>query len=147
MKKPMSRDTFWSLSLTWGIIMTAIGFITTKIFNLIGCKTEPNLYGYRTIFGKDWGGLDLGPYCIVSENAGRHVHNHEFGHAVQNCFLGPLFPFVVAIPSACRYWHFQNETKKGNGASLPGYDDVWYEGQATKIGYEYEEALNAQNQG
>lgn len=140
MKKPMTRDTFWSLSLTWGIIMTAIGFIATKVLNIMGYKTEPNLYGYRTKFGKGWGGIDLGPYCIVSEDAGQHTWNHEFGHAIQNCYFGPLFPFIVAIPSACRYWHFMEERKKGRGDQLPAYDDAWFEGQATKLGYMYHKA-------
>ena len=33
-----------------------------------------------------------------------YINPHEFGHTFQNCLLGPLFPFMVAIPSAIRYW-------------------------------------------
>jgi hypothetical protein len=135
--KRLSKDTFIALSWTWGIIMTLIGFIATKFLNLLGYKTEPNIWGYCTKVGKGWGGVDLGLYCIVSEDASPRTCNHEFGHAIQNCIFGPLFPFIVAIPSACRYWNFTSETKKGNADKLPNYDDAWFEGQATKLGNEY----------
>lgn len=32
-----------------------------------------------------------------------YLDGHELGHTLQNCLLGPLFPFIVAIPSATRW--------------------------------------------
>jgi hypothetical protein len=42
---------------------------------------------------------------LCDENAGEHTMAHECGHGLQNCIWGPLFPFVIAIPSAVRYWY------------------------------------------
>lgn len=43
---------------------------------------------------------------------------------------GPLFPFVIALPSAIRY-HYQNWRSKKGLENKP-YDAIWFEGQATK---------------
>lgn len=138
----LSKKTYWILSWTWGIIMTVIGFIATKALNLLGCRTERNIYGYRTYFGKGWGGVDLGPFCIVSKDSTQRTFNHEFGHSIQNCFLGPLFPFIVAIPSAVRYWYhrYKLEVEKVPYEMLPAYDSIWFEGTATDIGNKYYKA-------
>ena len=57
------------------------------------------------------------------------TNNHELGHTFQNAILGPFFIFIVAIPSAIRYWYrrFSKKTK-------PEYDAIWFEGSATSIG-------------
>ena len=49
-----------------------------------------------------WGGMDCGPLFVRDLISCEAVSWHEFGHSFQNCLLGPLFPFVVAIPSAIR---------------------------------------------
>ena len=75
---------------------------------------------------------------IMSEaNAkGTRTRPHEFGHSLQNCLWGPLFPFVIAIPSATRYWYRDISAKKGNKPTTD-YDAVWFEGQATEWGNKY----------
>ena len=57
-----------------------------------------------------WGGLELGCFFICSEGPTEHLLAHEAGHGLQNCLWGPLFPFVIMIPSAIRYWIFQQRT-------------------------------------
>lgn len=46
--------------------------------------------------------------------------------------MGPLFIFIVAIPSACRY-HYQNY-RSSKGLPNEDYDAIWFEGTATKWG-------------
>lgn len=61
-----------------------------------------------------------------------YLDTHEFGHTFQNCLLGPLFPFVVAIPSATRYWI--QEFRSRAGKQNPPYDGVWFEDAASQCG-------------
>jgi hypothetical protein len=54
--------------------------------------------------------------------------------------FGVLFPFIIAIPSVIRYWNYQRKIKNHSGEGrleLPPYDDVWFEGQATRLGEQF----------
>lgn len=48
-------------------------------------------------------------------------------------------PFVICIPSATRYWYREYlwKTDKAKYKTLPDYDEIWFEGQATKWGETY----------
>lgn len=126
-----NKIIFWLLSLTWGLPMTLVGaaaalFLRWKAY-------IPTRWGPCWVFvvGEGWGGINLGPVSIVSKTAKVRTIYHEVGHALQNCLYGFLFPFIVAIPSAIRYW-YREWTKP-----TTGYDDIWFEGQATRWGIEY----------
>lgn len=132
MKKFLLYLGYWVLSLTWGIIMTIIGLFAA--FGLLISGHKPKVLGPNVYFvvGKYWGGVNLGPVfitCSASENTTKY---HEAGHGLQNILYGPLFPFIVAIPSFIRYWYF-NWCWKHNKETKP-YDSIWFEGQATKWG-------------
>lgn len=120
-KKVLFSILFWVVSLTWGIIMTLIGLLITGVLNLVKfagwvagydlkIKTHRNGCSLITEVGKNWGGVALGAvalcsnYSETSKSWFEHTRRHEFGHALQHLVLGPLFIFVVAIPSATRYW-------------------------------------------
>lgn len=121
--------------------MSLIGLITALICILF-LKGKVHKNGYTIIIevGGNWGGVNLGCISLCGgyttvcpdENWFQHTRRHEFGHSLQNLIFGPLFPFIVAIPSAIRY-HYQNyRSKKG----LPNkeYDAIWFEGTATRWG-------------
>lgn len=126
----MNKTKFYILSFTWGIPMTLIGCIVALILRAMGYK--PKRYGYCWHFevGERWGGVNLGIVFITSKNPSTHTKNHEHGHALQNCYWGFLFPFVIAIPSLVRYWYFILTPNKKH----PPYDSIWFEGQATEWG-------------
>ena len=71
----------------------------------------PTRFGPCWVFvvGERWGGVNLGPVILISKGSGSNTINHEVGHALQNCVWGPLFPFVIAIPSVIRYWVREQE--------------------------------------
>lgn len=103
---------FYLLSLTWGIIMSAIGLVAMLVLAPFG-KVKFGRGRFYAVVGKNWGGLELGCFYIICESCqlDRRIVAHEgFGHSMQNCILGPLFPFVVAIPSATRYWVIAQKT-------------------------------------
>ena len=143
MKPIKSKFLYYFLSFTWGIIMSLAGGIVALILIVLGYRPKKNLYGIVFIIGKDWGGISLGPVAIVSRHPDLYILNHEFGHSIQNCYLGPFFLFVVGIPSMARYWYreFLVNVKKKSYLDLPPYDSIWFEGSATKLGEEHEKYI------
>lgn len=134
----MDRKTFWKRSWTWGVIMTAIGKLVHTVLGLFGFRAEPNMYGYVIYIGKGWGGAGMGPYCIASKDVSVSTLNHEFGHAIQNCYFGP-FQVIISIMSAARYLYreYLVRAKGKKYSELPDYDSAWYEGMATELGNQY----------
>ena len=129
----MNKKIFYILSWTWGLPMTLIGAVVTGTLMISGKKPKrwgPCIY---TEIGKNWGGLELGMFFLASKPASTSIKEHELGHAVQNCYWGPLMPFVICIPSAIRYWYRKIRRMLGYTNSA-NYDDIWFEGQATSWG-------------
>lgn len=132
-KKIILGILYWIVQLTWGALMTVIGLVVT-LFCMIFLKGKPHRNGFSYIVevGGNWGGLELGAFAICGHYYGgsywNSIRSHEFGHSLQNLFLGPLFPFVVGIPSAIRYWldYF--------GKLKQDYDYAWFEYTASKWG-------------
>lgn len=123
---------YYLLSWTWGILMNIIGLFASLI--LIIARKKPlkfrNIW-YFEVFDH-WGGVSLGCVFIRDISSWDSVNYHEYGHTFQNAILGPFFLFVVAIPSAIRYWYQTIREKKG--LENKPYDDIWFEGSATSIG-------------
>lgn len=131
----MNRKLFYILNLTWGLPMTLVG--ATAALGLFIKGYRPTRHGGCLCFivGKNWGGVSLGLVMIVSEQATGATKNHEFGHALQNAVYGLFMPFIVSIPSAVRYWY----RRKRKHSTLPPYDAVWFERQATEWGNKFQE--------
>ena len=126
------RWLYYLISATWGFIMTFIGCAVSLVLLIFRQKLYKFGNGWYFKIGNNWGGLDLG-ICFICGNDSdtHHLKCHEAGHGVQNIMFGPLFPFLIAIPSAIRY-HYRNIKKP-----TTKYDDIWFEGQATKLGVKY----------
>ena len=105
---------FWLWSCTYGCIMTLFGAIVSLGCLITGHK--PHIFHgkvYFEIMNDYWGGLEAGPFFFVNKNASLYLKQHESGHGIQNLYLGPLFPFIVGIRSAMRYWLYEFTTHKG----------------------------------
>ena len=139
----MSKTMFWVLSWTWGFIMTFIGSLVFIALRITGHEAKRNQYGYYFEIGENWGGAEIGPFAIVTKNPSQSILNHEFGHSLQNCYLGPYMPFI-SLASAARYWwrEYLIRVKKKKYADLPAYDDIWFEGTATYLGNHYKYTYN-----
>lgn len=125
------------LNHTWGIPMTLIGYGARLVFSCGGIKGEKRGFAKVYKVGKGWGGLSLGTTIIVARDcATTSTIAHELGHGIQNAMYGILTPFIVSIPSAIRY-HYRNHLLKKGIKLKTGYDDIWFESQATKLGIEY----------
>jgi hypothetical protein len=140
---PTKKDLliFYILSFTWGLLWTLIGLIVflfirvffyekIKVRVIAGCLAV-------TFLHKRFGGINLGIVYFVDKNDMIHTHLHELGHSLQNAYFGPLFIPLIAIPSGIRYQYRKYLKKKKINVKLPSYDSIWFEGQATKLGYKY----------
>lgn len=131
------------LNYTWGILATLAGWIAYGFAKLFLWKNirayEKFLHMHVMLYGDNWGGLSLGMVAFISDGMGdeytKHVFNHETGHSIQNAILGPLWIFLVGIPSAIRYWY--QEIRKRKGLGNTPYDDAWWEGSASSLGNYY----------
>lgn len=132
----LNKSKFYTLSFTWGIVMSLIGCIVAVGLLITGYKPQSFGYCWRFEVGNGWGGVSLGPVIITSKNPSKNTIAHEHGHAIQNCEFGP-FMIIVSVMSFGRYWYRELKYHK-NGLTPPtAYDDAWYEGQASAIGTEF----------
>lgn len=133
---PISRTLYMVLSFTWGLPMNIAGGLVALILLLRGHRARK--MGWAFCFPLDVNfGLSLGIFAIVPKGLPKHTIMHEFGHSIQNIYLGPFFPFLVALPSAIRF-HYRDYVKSRNPKKhLPDYDAIWFEGQATATGEEF----------
>lgn len=131
---------YWFLNFTWGIITTLCGLLISLVLLCFGKKPKKcHKIWYFKIF-KNWGGMEMGTMFLRDCNSDNSINNHEYGHTFQNAILGPFFIFIVAIPSAIRYW-YQTIREKQNKENKD-YDLIWFEGSATDIGNEAEKYFN-----
>ena len=141
LRMPRKRWLYYLLSFTWGLPMNIIGAIVAGV--LVCFRRRPVKYGWCLCFELPVNfGMELGIFFIAPVNGSEHTKKHELGHSIQNIYLGPLSVGVVSIPSAVRFW--VREWKRRKGIELTtGYDDIWFEGQATSCGslFMYEQSM------
>lgn len=134
----LKRIVFYVLSFTWGIIMSLIGLFPIAV---LACMKRVHVFHGRLygVVGKNWGGVNFGCFFICDEGGinSDHLRSHESGHGLQNCLWGPLFPFVIAIPSMIRYWYRELKFNRKGVTPPTAYDDIWFEAQATRWGKKY----------
>lgn len=145
--KFLTQKLYLFLSFTWGLPLTLIGLVVFRVLYLLGF--EAKRYGWAWYFeiGHDWGGVSFGPVFIVEKvDEQRYISNasyrysydylrsHEFGHGIQNCFLGPFEVVSVFIPSVLRYWY----SRYLDYTHQPfDYYSIWFEKQASDLGQFY----------
>jgi hypothetical protein len=144
------RWLYYALACTWGIIMTVIGAVVSGILAIakLFLKDKITFRPYHWVYGISvgpayWGGLELG-LCFLRDHrsASTRLEAHEFGHTFQNTLFGPLFIFLVWIPSAVWYW--SNEL--GLLKQTKSYDSMWFEDAATQCGMYAAQILNAKKE-
>ena len=138
------KTLFYILSFTWGLPLTLVGLIVAMVLRMFGYKPYQHGYCFYFEIGENWGGLELGVVFLTNKNPTLHIKNHEYGHALQNCIYGFFMPFIVCIPSMIRYWHRKIRTMNGL-ENKAAYDDIWFEGQASKWGSKFYERWNKTN--
>lgn len=148
--KHLTKKEFYTLSWTWGLLMTLIGAIVCSVILIYGkvkgknYKLKRHGWCYYISVGKNWGGLELGMFFLCDSRESLATMWHEHGHGIQNCYWGLLTPFVISIPSAIRYWIRRDMQKKGITPKT-GYYDIWFEKEANDLGKKYRKYIEEGN--
>ncbi len=123
---------FYLWQFTFGIVQNLIGLAMFVLYKAKGCKSE--LYHNALITyidKKNFGGVSLGMFIFINKNrvgGARHdTKIHEYGHTVQTMLLGPLWLFVIAIPSTiwCNTPYFIKMRKEKNISYYQLYCEGW----------------------
>lgn len=140
LKKILFAVAYWAVSLTWGCLMTIPGLLIALVAIALGGKPHRNGCSFIVEIGGNWGGLELGACALCGTYHGTsywdEIRCHEFGHSIapQHMLMGPLFPFLVGIPSACRYWYQRILQKRGKTFPNEWYYRFWAEANASSNG-------------
>lgn len=118
---------YYILNYTWGLLTSLIGLLISLVLIIIGYKPVKYHGCWYFKIGKNYGGFSIGTTCVVCDTYSELLC-HEYGHTYQNAILGPLWIFLVGIPSVIRYWI--RSYKKDNSL----YDSIWFEANASYIG-------------
>lgn len=83
----------------WQLPQNLLGLLLVAIY-----RDDAEIYfrGERVfISSKIRGGISLGRYVIVSERYYMEPSSipHEYGHALQSRYLGPLYLLIIGLPS------------------------------------------------
>lgn len=90
------------IQITWGVLQSLFGLCLFIKYR----KCEHKMYhgSILTFHDGDFGGVSLGCFIFVSGTRGEEykaqVAVHEYGHTIQSLIFGPLYLFIVGLPSA-----------------------------------------------
>ena len=68
-----NKCLFYLLSFTWGLPLTLVGCVVAIVLLITGHKPKKWGYCYYFEIGKNWGGLELGPFFLVNKDASNHI--------------------------------------------------------------------------
>lgn len=97
--------------MEWGTITTLVAEVLLYIWqllqNLLGLLLRTIYKGNDSVYNDSIvrrstamrGGISLGKYIIINQWSTEKTVKHEYGHTRQSKMLGPLYLFVVGLPS------------------------------------------------
>jgi hypothetical protein len=104
--------------LTWCLPNYLLAFI---VFILIAGRCQVSRYQSSVcliyppnLFSSRAGAVCLGNLLLVPQNASKELIAHEYGHSLQNLYLGPLYFLLIGLPSFIRACSFSFGLRKSN---------------------------------
>lgn len=106
-----SNKKFWGSSwelfsrFTWQFPQTLLGFLSSHAYNRFGNVTDvTTAYGATVLRTNSIGSaVTIGNYIIgnstIRADANNSLFQHEYGHYLQSQTFGPLYLFMVGVPS------------------------------------------------
>lgn len=82
------------------------------------------------------GGISLGNYIIAGNNWSKTI-KHEYGHTIQSRILGPLYLFIIGIPSLIWAWLYGPIIKPTKNGYYKFYTEAWAD-KLGKVNRKYE---------
>lgn len=92
---------FFLWQCLWGLPQTLLGLCLLPFH----CRKKPFFHrGCLVVEWKGKGSMSLGGFLFLSKKACQSpefgsILAHEYGHSLQSMLLGPLYLFVIGIPS------------------------------------------------
>ena len=122
------------LSYTWEILQNLVDKFVMLISKAKALTAYKDAKVYTWVFK---GGMSLGEHIFVdlkTYDANKKSHSdyikHEYGHTLQSKILGPLYLFVIGLPSFIWAGCFEKYRKKNKISYYDFYTEKW----ADKLG-------------
>ncbi len=132
----MNKFLYYFLQFTWALPQNIIGFFITRKYKN-DCE---NFFNSKIYYhSEDWGGISMGMFIIINKTRGEDwlasVKVHEFGHSIQSIILGPLYLFVIGLPSLiwCNAKRFVKLRKEKGVSYYSFYTEKWANYLGSKI--------------
>lgn len=127
--KGAGRFLYYLVHLTWGLPVNLIGGLGYLLLYKSG-RHERFCNAYITHIKKEnFGGVSLGFFIFMAEGKGDNwTYNtriHEYGHTFQCMLLGPLYWFVIGIPSFIWCNFLASYRKKKKLSYYTFYPEKW----------------------
>ena len=129
----MGKAVYIVIQFTWGILQSLAGLGV-----LIAHARYPHR-GHHGAIVTDWPsryGLSLGPFVFIPQAFDAEEHDlvlvHEYGHTMQSLALGPLYLFVIGLPSLV--WARSRKLTQRRKAAGRSYYDFYTERWASSWG-------------
>lgn len=125
---------YYLIQFSWGILQNILGFL----FFISQKKTKILFFNgaFVGLHNKNWGGISLGIFIIMSgsrdEKWIKNTMIHEYGHTIQSLILGPLYLFLIGIPSLI--WCNSTRYIKYRKSKNVSYFDFYPEKSANLLG-------------
>ena len=116
----------------WQLPQNLVGLVMVLYYKVTASFVAENDFNGVTLYYIPGfpGGISLGRYILLNYNYidfTGSTEKHEYGHCLQSQFLGPLYLFVIGIPSLIHAALYNNPNP------LPYYR-FWTEAWADKLG-------------
>ncbi|MBO4359116.1 MAG: hypothetical protein J5796_04875 [Erysipelotrichaceae bacterium] len=127
---------YYILQLTWGILQNIAGFLVCA-FLLIKDPKRPR-FRFKGSFVTLWDSpysAGIGMFIFLGRTRPEYfmpVLVHEYGHTIQSCILGPLYFFVIGLPSYI--WAHRRKYAENRTRGLYRYSDFYPERWANHLG-------------
>ena len=126
---------YYLLQVTWGLVNNIIAFEILIVLMIINPRRNRKMF--FNAFLIEWklkSSLGIGNF-IFTDNSSKDICIHEYGHNIQSVILGPLFLFVIGIPSFL--WLMLPVFKTKRKIKKMSYYDFYPERWANKLGIKY----------
>lgn len=117
-----------AVQCTWGAVQTLAGAIL--FLQNLSCAHDRYQNAVRTQWEKN-SGVSLGLFIFTPKGADQ-MAVHEYGHTYQSLFLGPLYLFIIGIPSCI--WNRSERYRRLRAEYGVPYSFCFAEGWADRLG-------------
>ena len=100
----VNRVVYWVLQWTWGIVQNLVALVLMACVRAGHPERRPfRFHGAVVVpWGREGASMGMGMFVFFGHRErpdAARVLVHEYGHTIQSCILGPLYLFVIGLPS------------------------------------------------